>query len=727
MLPSVRAVNPHPAIRALPVAATVGDDAYFALDPVRILDTRLSGQSLNSGQSLDLDVVGTFQGEVVPADATAVVLNITVTNTSTPGFLTVYPAGESLPEVSNVNWSSGETRANLGIIPIGPDHQIAIYNDLGHTDVVLDLQGYFAPAAPGSTAGAYAPLPPARIADTRAGSGEPYAGDTLPPGGYLSIQVGGAGGVPATGVEAAVMNLTITNTTSPGFLQLYPQGEAQPLSSSVNWTGTGQTVANRVVVPLGPTGEVTVFNPVGDVDLVLDVNGWFASASGTMTDPSFFTPIDPTRILDTRLEGPQIGAGVSMTEPMTGGPAGVPTTASAVVTNVTTTDTAGPGYLGLYPGPETLDSDLNWFAAGQTQANLDLVTLSSADTTTAYDAGGQADLVLDVSGYFTPATRATPTGYACGAGTVTTDISSDVIGDPVEATLSGVSCPLGTPSYNFLYQVSGSSAWTSASGWVGASSYIFDTYGWAAGNYNLMVQDSNAPQIGSQQQASIAMPLASGGGFVVSNVTYHYQVYTEDCEEAALQMALSHEGINVAQGGGSAPDYGAAGTILGAEGVEYPPSGIGGPTGDPDRYFVGEPNLPLGADTHGLEPGTYSPPVARAAADFGGDVLAAGQGIDPGELFTYVEQGHPAVVWVTASWRPHASTTICAEGDCFLWAGADEHSVTVVGIGANSVLIDNPLLTSIYGDPYLGPDAWVPMSVFDSVYATYGDMAVVLK
>ncbi|MGH7611131.1 MAG: C39 family peptidase, partial [Candidatus Dormibacteria bacterium] len=257
-------------------------------------------------------------------------------------------------------------------------------------------------------------------------------------------------------------------------------------------------------------------------------------------------------------------------------------------------------------------------------------------------------------------------------------------------------------------------AWSDASGWIGSGTYTYDTTGWAAGSYLLLAWATDGPWAVPEVQQQASFQLTTAVSFQVSGIGYQSQAYREDCEEAALQMALEHEGISASQA-----------TILSIEGVDASVPGIGpGLDGDPYRTFVGPPNS---EGTDSAEPGTYYPVVARAAGALGGAVLSSGQGITPDQLFTEIEDGHPAVAWVTATWQHFNASTICAQGDCFPWAGPDEHAVTVIGVGTNAVLIDNPLLTSIYHDPYLGPGVWVPMSVFDSVYATYGDMAVVLN
>src|SRR5713226_5528799 len=109
------------------------------------------------------------------------------------------------------------------------------------------LPGLSAQAATG-VGGTYHPLQPARILDTRNGTGGvPKA--PIQAGGSLTVQVAGNGGVPATGAAAVVMNVTVTDTTAPSYLTVFPAGVAMPLASNLNWT-PGQTVPNLVAVTL---------------------------------------------------------------------------------------------------------------------------------------------------------------------------------------------------------------------------------------------------------------------------------------------------------------------------------------------------------------------------------------------------------------------------------------------------------------------------------------------
>ena len=376
--------------------------AYTAVTPTRLLDTRRTGGTLGPNSSLRLTVTGGS----VPANATAVALNVTVTGTTSASDLTVYPQGEAAPNASNLNWVGGETVPNLVIVPVGAGGQVEFYNALGSTDLVVDLEGYFVPEGLGSTAGSYVPLTPSRITDTRSGSGDPNAGAALDAGGILNIQVMGAGGVPASGVTAALLNVTVTNTNSGSDLTVYPQLAPRPTASNLNWVA-GDTVANRVVVPVSSNGQISVYNDAGSTDVIVDVNGYFTDGSSTPSNASLYTPITPVRLVDTRGDGgypgagSTLGAGGTYTAQLSGA-GGISSAATAAVLNVTATNTTAASDFTVYPGGVMPNaSDVNW-SAGQTVPNLTVATLSGTGSVTVYNVAGSADLVIDAFGYFSP-------------------------------------------------------------------------------------------------------------------------------------------------------------------------------------------------------------------------------------------------------------------------------------------------------------------------------------
>ena len=366
---------------------------YTAVTPVRLLDTRTNGSTLGGGGSLNLTVAG------VPGNATAVVLNVTATNTSTAGFFTVFPTGFGRPTASNLNWSAHETVPNLVTAGLGSAGRVTIYNGVGSADAVVDLEGYYATSAGGS-AGEFVPVTPARITDTRAGSGQANAGMHLGPTGTLDVQSTGAGGIPASGVSAVVMNVTATNTSAAGFFTVFPTGVARPLASNLNWT-PGVTVPNRVIVPLGTGGKVAFYNGVGSADLIVDVNGYFTDSTASGAS---FTVLSPTRIVDTRNgtggRSSPLGQGQTMMVTVAGG-GGVPGTAKAVVLNVTVDGPTAASDLVVWPDGTSapVASDLN-FVAGQAVPNLVIVKLSAGGKIDIRNDFGSTSVIVDVVGWY---------------------------------------------------------------------------------------------------------------------------------------------------------------------------------------------------------------------------------------------------------------------------------------------------------------------------------------
>jgi NPCBM/NEW2 domain len=235
---------------------------------------------------------------------------------------------------------------------------------------------------------------PARLLDTRDGTGAPVG--AVGQGGSLDLQVTGRGGVPASGVSAVVLNVTVTDPTSAGFITVWPTGVVRPTASNLNFT-PGQTVPNLVVVKLGVGGSVSLFNSAGSTHLVADVTGWYA-------DGSQFVPITPQRLLDTRsglggVQGPTHGA----VDVVVLGQAGVPTTGvTAVVINVLVTEPTGTGYLTVWPKgfPQPTASSLN-YVPGRTVPNLVYAKIGQEGKISYFNNAGTTHVAMDVFGYIT--------------------------------------------------------------------------------------------------------------------------------------------------------------------------------------------------------------------------------------------------------------------------------------------------------------------------------------
>ncbi len=202
---------------------------------------------------------------------------MTVTNPTLGGYLTIYPAGSALPLASNLNFPAGATVPNRVVVKLGTGGQIAIFNGYGSTNVVVDVNGWFTDGSnPSATGGTFTGVTPVRILDTRVGTGGFRA--PLGAGQSLALQVAGFGGVPTmtdqVAPTAAVVNVTVTDTTSGSYLTVYPSGSALPLASDLNWRA-GATVPNLALVKLGADGKIVIYNGYGTVDVIVDVVGWY--------------------------------------------------------------------------------------------------------------------------------------------------------------------------------------------------------------------------------------------------------------------------------------------------------------------------------------------------------------------------------------------------------------------------------------------------------------------
>ena len=122
-------------------------------------------------------------------------------------------------------------------------------------------------------AGAFGSLAPSRLLDTRTGVGAAQA--AVGAHGIVHLQVTGRGGVPASGVSAVVLNVTVTAPSGAGFVTVYADGTALPGASNLNFV-PGQTVPNLVIAPVGADGKVDLYNGSnGTVQLIADVDGYF--------------------------------------------------------------------------------------------------------------------------------------------------------------------------------------------------------------------------------------------------------------------------------------------------------------------------------------------------------------------------------------------------------------------------------------------------------------------
>ena len=372
------------------VVTSSGAGRYNPLTPSRLLDTRTGtgGVSGPIGPGATAEVQVTGRGGVPASGVSAVVMNVTVTQPTAAGSLTVFPAGDPRPTPVSLTFATGKTVPNLVVVEPGALGKVAVFNSAGSSHVVIDVAGWYSDV-PAGNAGRYSPVAPARLLDTRFGTG---GGTRLGPGASLDLQVTGGGGVPATGVGAAVVYVAVTGPSASSFLTVYPTGEARPLAANLNFSA-GDTVGNRAFVKLGTGGRVTIYNNAGSTDVIVDVNGWFTDSS-VAGAAGVFTPLTPARILNV-----PVGAGSTVTAQVTG-QGGVPAAGvSAVVLNATAVTPGAGGWLTAFPTGSTrpATADLN-YAAGQTRSELVVVAVGTGGKVDVYSSAG-AQVLVDAVGW----------------------------------------------------------------------------------------------------------------------------------------------------------------------------------------------------------------------------------------------------------------------------------------------------------------------------------------
>ncbi len=380
----------------LPFTVLAGGDRFTPVTPVRLVDTRKTGRALVPTSRLDVALAGVS----VPADTTAVVLNVTAVAPTTSGHVQVFPrptSGDVRPTVSNINVVEGVDQPNLVTTRLGAGGAVRITTGQTTAHVLVDLAGWYTPG--GATA--YEPLAPQRLMDLRSNTGA-TKGARLGAGKAVDLRVRGRAGVPSDAL-AVVLNVTSVAPTARTNVRVYPtptDGSGPPNVSNLNVV-PGRSQPNLVTVPIGTDGSVRFWNSAGGTWLLADIAGYFSA-----TGDHGFVPVAPTRLADSRrgqgLAG-QLQPGASA-DLQVSGRGGVPADATAAVVNVTGVLATSTTDVRVYPSPATgsavpVVSNLN-LVPGRNEANLAVVALGSGGQVRFYSSRSPVDLVVDVAGYF---------------------------------------------------------------------------------------------------------------------------------------------------------------------------------------------------------------------------------------------------------------------------------------------------------------------------------------
>ena len=247
---------------------------FFPLAPCRVLDTRnpdgdLGGPFLTGGVVRSFPISSSSCG--APLRSPAYSLNVTVVPHGPLGYLTAWPTGQMQPLASTLNSLNGTVLANAAIVPAGDGGSVSFFatND---TDLVVDINGFFAPPDPGGFY--FYTVNPCRLVDTRNADG-PFGGPVMGGQTTRSFALQNAScGLPSS-AQAYSLNMTVVpQAPSLGYLSIWPAGETQPVVSTLNAL-KGQVAANAAIVPAGAAGAIDVF-VTDTAQIVIDTNGYFA-------------------------------------------------------------------------------------------------------------------------------------------------------------------------------------------------------------------------------------------------------------------------------------------------------------------------------------------------------------------------------------------------------------------------------------------------------------------
>ena len=194
--------------------------------------------------------------------AQAYSLNVTAVPHGALGWLTSWPSGQAQPLVSTLNSSTGTVTANAAIVPAGSGGDVSIFVS-DSSDVVVDVNGYFAPPATGGLS--LYTVTPCRVLDTRYSSGAFN--------GTLAVPVHGSSCAPPATAQAYVLNATVVPPGFLNYLTLWADGGTQPFVSTLN-ANDGAITSNMAIVPT-TNGSIDAFS--SDLtQLILDLSSYFA-------------------------------------------------------------------------------------------------------------------------------------------------------------------------------------------------------------------------------------------------------------------------------------------------------------------------------------------------------------------------------------------------------------------------------------------------------------------
>ena len=356
--------------------------------------------SLNAAETRTLNLPAS-NGCNIPSIAKAYVVNTTlIPVTGGVSFATVFPAGETRPNVWTIRSPDGQIVANSAIVKAGANGGISVYTS-DRTDMLIDISGYYTDSTAVSGL-AYYPMTPCRVVETRLAYRSP-AGPFGPPS--MAARQTRSFRFPETpyctvpNASAYSVTITVVPPASLAYLTAWPNGIGQPNVSSIN-SFAGRVLANSVIIPASGNSTIDVFT-FNATDFIIDINGYYAPDDGA--NGMFYFPVTQCRASDSTASGGPYADDTTrpISIPAASGCSGIPSNARGYAINVTALPNGNPmPFLTAYPTgqPRPNASILNAFQ-GQIVSNSAIVPAGTNGSIDIY-AFRRTDVVVDVSGYF---------------------------------------------------------------------------------------------------------------------------------------------------------------------------------------------------------------------------------------------------------------------------------------------------------------------------------------
>ena len=236
----------------------ISGDGLHTFTPQRAFDLRQSGFVLTADNQAEFQMTGNFG--IPTTGVSSVVLNVTATGATAPGYITVWPCNQPQPYTSNLNYLPNQDIPNAVIATVDANGKVCFASS-SPTFLIADISGWF---EQGSNLNV---ITPQRLFDTR-----PTTRVATSP--IYVLDLSATSPITPGAATAVVLNVTATGAPTAGYATVWPCDQAQPPTSNLNF-GVNEDIPNLVITKVSASSTVC-FNASTPVHLIADLMGWFA-------------------------------------------------------------------------------------------------------------------------------------------------------------------------------------------------------------------------------------------------------------------------------------------------------------------------------------------------------------------------------------------------------------------------------------------------------------------